>query len=57
MIAAAPSVQTGASNSSVTDGTNFLLNGQIGALLNSDEENPIAPLAADLLTLSRKKRR
>lgn len=57
MNAAAPSVQTGAPNYSVTDGTIPLLNGQIEPLLSTDGENAIDPLAADILTLSRKKRR
>jgi hypothetical protein len=54
---AAAGVRTGASNSSVTDATISRFNGQIGSLLGStDGENPIDPLAADILTPSRKKR-
>ena len=53
----APSVQTGAPNSSVTDGTIPFLNGPIVSLLSTDGGNAIDPLAADILTLTQKKRR
>jgi spore coat protein A len=53
----APGVRTGAPNSSATDGAIPLLNGQIGSLPSTDEENPIDRLAADILTSSRKTRR
>jgi spore coat protein A len=53
-----PGVRTGASSSSVTDATISLFNGRIRSLLSStDRENPIDPLAADILTPRRKKRR
>ncbi len=54
----APGVRTGAPNSSATDATIPHLNLQIESPLSStDEENSIDPLAADILTASRKKRR
>jgi hypothetical protein len=56
--AVAPGVRTGAPNSSATDAAISLHDGQIGSLLGgADGENPIDPLAADVLTTSRKKRR
>ena len=53
----AASVPTGAPNSSVTDGTIPFLNGPIVSLLSTDGGNAIDPLAADILTLTQKKRR
>ena len=44
-------------NSSVTDATISLLNGQSGSLLSTDEHNPIDSLAAEILTPIRKKRK
>jgi hypothetical protein len=52
-----PGVRTAPPNSSATDATISLLNGQIGSLLSTDEHNPIDPLAANTLTPIRKKRR
>jgi hypothetical protein len=52
-----PGVRTAAPNSSVTDATISLLNGQTRSLLSDDGENPIDPLVADILTPRRKKRR
>jgi spore coat protein A len=53
----APGVRTGAPNSSVTDATISLLNGRIGSLPSTDGEDWIDPLAAEILTPSRNKRR
>jgi spore coat protein A len=54
----APGVRTGAPNSSATDAAIPHLNLQIRSLLRStDGESPIDPLAAEILTSSRKKKR
>jgi spore coat protein A len=54
----APGVRTGVRKFSVTDATIPHLNVQIGSLSSrTDQENPIDPLAADILTSSRKKKR
>jgi hypothetical protein len=52
-----PGIRTAAPNSSVTDATIPRLNLQIGSFPSTDGENPIDPLAADILTQSRQKRR